>query len=437
MNAHARSFLSIIALCILASGIIGYIPRLSHGTEQTILYFFWGVGCPHCKKEITFLKELARKYPTLEIKSYESKTDQRNARFYAAMARVHGVRVLGVPATFVDDRVWIGFNDDRARQIEEVVQHCIEEGCVDPTDPLRALTRQSQPAPEKTKAPETLTIPLIGSINLEKLSLPAFTILLGGVDGFNPCAFFVLFILLGMLIYARSRTRMLIVGGTFVFFSGVIYFLFMSAWLNLFLLLGTMRYVTIVAGLVALGIGVVNTKDFFFFKHGASLSIPETAKPKLFDRMRKLMKADSLISMMIGTIVLAIVANAYELLCTAGFPMVFTRMLTLHHLSVVKQYAYLVLYNVIYVIPLFVIVMIFVITLGRRKLKESEGRVLKFVSGLMMLSLGATLLIRPELLSNAIAAAALLAGVVLLTVTAVLLQKMLQRKQEIPKCSAG
>ena len=263
----------------------------------------------------------------------------------------------------------------------------------------RAATGIKEPSriPEST---QTLSLPVFGSIDASSLSLPLFTLAIASLDAFNPCAFFVLLFLLSLMVHARSRTRMLLVGGTFVFFSGLVYFLFMAAWLNLFLVIGGAPYVTLIAGLVALTIGVVNVKDFFLFKQGPSLSIPEHAKRGLFRRTRELVGAERLGTMMIGTVTLALAANSYELLCTAGFPMVYTRVLTLNALSGWEYYGWLVLYNLIYVLPLLAIVLLFTFTLGARKLSERQGRVLKLLSGTMMLGLGLVMLFAPELLNS-------------------------------------
>lgn len=228
------------------------------------------------------------------------------------------------------------------------------------------------------------------------------------MDAFNPCAFFVLLFLLSMMVHAQSRGRMAMVGGVFVFFSGAIYFLFMAAWLNLFIYLGELRVITLVAGVVAILIAAINIKDFFWFKKGFSLSISDNAKPKLFDRMRNLLRLDSLPTVLFATVVLAVIANSYELLCTAGFPMVYTRILTLRALPAETYYLYLLLYNLIYIVPLMTIVVLFTIKLGSRKLSEHEGMVLKLLSGVMMLLLGSMLITSPELLNNVMAAAALL-----------------------------
>jgi len=246
-------------------------------------------------------------------------------------------------------------------------------------------------------------IPIIGTVDAKALSLPVLTLVLAGMDAFNPCAFFVLLFLLSLLVHAKSRTRMAIVGGTFVLFSGLVYFVFMAAWLNVFLVAGELRVITIIAGLLALTVAALNIKDFFWFKEGPSLSIPESAKPGLFKRMRGIVATGSLGPMLLSTVLLAIVANSYELLCTAGFPMVYTRVRTRARLETWQYYAWLAVYNVIYVIPLLAIVIVFVRTMGARKLSESEGRILKLVSGFMMLGFGLLLLLAPQLLTNPLA----------------------------------
>ena len=152
------------------------------------------------------------------------------------------------------------------------------------------------------------------------MPLLTLTVILGALDSFNPCAFFVLFSLLGILVHARSRTRMLFIGGVFVLFSGIVYFVFMAAWLNVFLYIGQMQAITTAAGVVALCVAGINIKDFFLFKRGISLTIPESKKPGLFGRMRGLLHETSIPAMFLGTVVLALAANTYELLCTAGFP---------------------------------------------------------------------------------------------------------------------
>lgn len=406
-----------VIVCLFSASLLISAAPLPAQQSVTV-YLFWGSGCPHCAQERAFLKELEKKYPFLQVKAYEVWYNKKNADFFLAMSTAHGITPKSVPVTFIGDfPPMTGYRGDEVhgRILEDRIRFCLERGCVDPSQKMTAPTQVSQ-AEEDTE----VTVPLLGKLDSTKLALPVLTLIIAGMDGFNPCAFFVLFLLLSLLVYAESRKKILLIGGTFVFFSGLIYFLFMAAWLNMFLVMGQVSTITTAAGAVAVVIAAVNIKDFFFFKKGVSLTIPEKAKPRLFERMRSLLKAPSLASMLLGTVVLAVAANTYELLCTAGFPMVYTRILTLHDLPRFQNYLYLVLYNLIYVFPLAGIVAVFAITLGAKRMSEWQGRVLKLISGLMMLCLGLLLLIDPDLLSNVAVSAGLLAcalalaGVILL-----------------------
>jgi hypothetical protein len=263
-------------------------------------------------------------------------------------------------------------------------------------------------------------------VSASSVPLPVFTVIVAGLDAFNPCAFFVLLFLLSLLVHARSRTRMAVVGFTFVVISGVLYFVFMAAWLNVFLVTGHLRWVTAAAGVIAIAVALLNLKDYARPGSKGSLSIPESAKPGLFQRMRGLVADDRFVPVLGATVALAVVANSYELLCTAGLPMVFTRVLTLNDLPTPAYYGYLTLYNVIYVIPLLGIVIAFVWTLGSRKLQPEEGRALKLLSGMMMLGLGVVLLAAPQLLEQVGVAIGILGGAVIVTTIVVLIDRQVR-----------
>lgn len=361
---------------------------------KVVLSFFWGEGCPHCARAKPFLAELQRRYPALVVRDYEVMEHRENLPVLEEMAKRHGVEATGVPMIFVGSKVIAGFSKGKGAEVEAAVQ--------------QALAEKAAAGRSATGTETAIDLPFIGRLEGRNFSLPLFTLIIAGADSFNPCAFFVLFFLLSLLAHARSRGRMLLIGGTFVLCSGVVYFLFMAAWLNLFLYIGQLPAVTVAAGVIAVIIALINIKDFFLFHKGISLTIPEQAKPKLFARMRALLRTGALPAMLTGTVVLALAANSYELLCTAGFPMVYTRVLTLSPLTPFQHYLYLALYNGVYMVPLAVIVALFAVTLGGKKLTEWQGRVLKLVSGTMMLALGTVLLIAPHLLNNALASLALL-----------------------------
>jgi glutaredoxin len=377
----------------------------SDGEWSAQLYVFWSKTCPHCTKALAFLERLREDQPWIQVHAFELAADRAHVRRYVAMANALGEEARSVPAFFVCGRMLTGFDDAKGigAQLVALARYCLDTAA-DGDDLSMPLAQETE-----------LRLPLLGSLDAASLSLPTFTVLIAGLDAFNPCAFFVLLFLLSMMVHARSRARMLLIGGTFVMFSGLVYFLFMAAWLNLFIVVGGAAAVTTVAGLIALLVGGLNVKDYFAFGQGPTLSIPDHAKPGLFARMRLLLSADRLGTMLVGTLVLALAANSYELLCTAGFPMVYTRVLTLQGLPAPLYYGYLGLYNLVYVLPLFAIVLAFTFTLGAKKLTERQGRILKLLSGLMMLGLGMTMLFAPDLLVHPWVGALLLLLALLLT----------------------
>jgi len=380
------------------------------GPPALTIHYFRADGCPHCEDAGAFFARLAAEEPRLIVRDYEVSRDPENRALFQAALQALGVEEGGVPFIFVGDWATLGFHTDATTgtEIRRQVERCLAAPCPDALAAIRA-GRAPVSLPPREAGADVLRLPLVGEVDASSLSLPLLTVTVAALDAFNPCAFFVLLFLLSMMAHQKSRARMLAVGGIFVLFSGLMYFAFMAAWLNLFQLLGELAWVTLAAGLLAVVVGAVNVKDFFLFGRGVSLSIPESRKPDLFRRARAILTAENLPAMLAATVFLAVAANFYELLCTAGFPMVYTRLLTLGEPSAAVRYLYLALYNLVYVLPLAVIVLVFVRTLGARKLGEREGRLLKLLSGTMMLELGVLLLVAPEWLSRLGVAFALLA----------------------------
>jgi hypothetical protein len=262
---------------------------------------------------------------------------------------------------------------------------------------------EEKPQNETPSQDDNIISTPFGPINISGLSLPILTIILGGLDSFNPCAFFILIFLLNLLLYARSRRRMLLIGGVFIFFSGLLYAMFMFVLFEVFFLSKVyVTAITLIAGSLACILGVLNIKDFFFFKKGASLSIPDEKKPGLYKQMRNLVKNPRVTAAIIGTIVLAGTVNFYELLCTLGLPLIFTQKLSTYALSSAEYSSYIFFYNIVYVIPLIIIVLIFVVTLGKRKLTERHGQIMKLVTGIMLTSFGVLFLLNYKILEHII-----------------------------------
>lgn len=355
---------------------LGLLARTVGAAES--MEVFTRACCPHCEDAAAFLSELARERPGLTITRHDVVGDPAARARLRALAAARGEPAAGVPAFLVGERLIVGFDSAETTGVT-----------------LRAaLDASDSMAGAPLHAP--ITVLLFGTIDPHRLGLPVFTVALGLVDGFNPCAMWVLLFVLALLVNLHDRLRMLAIGGTFVLVSGATYFAFMVAWLNVFLLAGVARWVQVALGVAALAIGTVHVKDFVAFGRGLSLSIPAAVKPTIYARVRRVLTARSLGAALGATVVLALLVNVVELLCTAGLPAVYTRVLTLHDLPEWQYYGYVGLYNLAYVFDDGLMVGVAVATLSRRKLDERGGRWLKLVSGLVMLGLGALLLLRPE-----------------------------------------
>ncbi|MDP1733280.1 MAG: hypothetical protein Q8L44_02815 [Sulfuritalea sp.] len=383
------------------------------GQPEVQLYFFWSLSCPHCTAAHPHIEAIPKARPWVRLHALELSRHRENVRKYEAMTHAISGEADGVPAWLFCGEMHVGWDDDATTgaTLRQRLDDCRARAASG-----AAPTAQAPPA-------TSVNLPLIGALDPASLSLPALTLVLAGLDAFNPCAFFVLLFLLSMMAHQKSRTRMLLIGGVFVAISGLMYFAFMAAWLNVFQLFGHLAWVTLAAGALAVFVGALNIKDFFGFQQGLTLSIPESKKPDIFRRTRGILGAENLPAMIAATAFLAIAANFYELLCTAGFPMVYTRLLTLADLSPAVRYGYLAFYNLIYVLPLAAIVAVFAGSLGARKLSEREGRLLKLLSGAMMLELGLLLLLAPERLSQVGIAFGLMAVAGLVTLVAARLER--------------
>lgn len=369
-----------LLLCCLLAGVsvaaagAGPAPLAATAGAPPILEVYVREGCPHCADAERFLAELAARRPGLAIAYREVDRDPAARDALVELSRQAGTWPPGVPTFVFGSRVLVGFDD---------AEHVGAEL-------LRMLDEAAQQAP-----PGTVESGLFGTLKASELGLPLFTLALGLLDGFNPCAMWVLLFLLSLLLRLKDRRRMAMVAGTFVLASGAVYYAFMAAWLNVFLFVGMTDALRIGLAALAMLIGLVNVKDFFAFRRGVSLSIPESAKPGIYARARAILKARSLSASLVAVAVLAVGVNFVELLCTAGLPAIYTAVLTQNALSPQAHYGYLALYILAYIADDALMVGTAVLALGSGKLTERGGRVLKLLSGAVMLALGTVMLLRP------------------------------------------
>jgi glutaredoxin len=350
---------------------------------------FMREGCPACSAAKRFLDDSQRERPELRVIYHDVERDPEALARLQALADQREVQALGLPAFYLRGELLIGYvsadtTGDRLRALLD--RQALRPGDAEASGPTSVL--------------DTVDVPLLGRMRLGELGLHAITLILGLLDGLNPGAMWVLLFLLSLLVNLHDRRPMLLIGGAFVAVSGLVYFAFMAAWLNFFLLIGLSRLVQVTLGGIAAVVGVINVKDFLAFRHGPSLTIPEAAKSGLYARVRRILRAENLPGAFVGVVGLAVLVNMIELLCTAGLPAIYTHILTLQQLPWWAYYGYLGLYNVAYMLDDSLMLGLAVITLSRRKLQEAEGRWLKLVSGVVMLGLGVVLIAHPEWLAG-------------------------------------
>jgi glutaredoxin len=369
-------------------------------TQPVDIEVYVRTGCPHCEKAEAFLEYLKRENPNLNILIHDLASEPTQLERLQKLAEQQGETSLRVPAFRIGEQLIIGYSD------ETTTGHLIRNALTtqQPSNPHSNL--KSCEANQKTTCktgtthtdenPQVFQLDLLGyTITLDQVGLPLFTLTMGLLDGFNPCSLWVLLLMISLLAPMKERFRMFAIAGSFILVEGIAYFIFMTAWLNLFLFIGLSRISEIIIASIALLAGAINLKDFCFFGRGVSLSIPESAKPGIYAKMRSVLSAQNLTAAIIGAVTLAVLVQFVELMCTSGFPALFTRILTLKNLDKVNYYGYLLLYNVAYMFDDFIILTLGIITLSQKRLQESEGRWLKLISGLVMVGLGIYLLLIP------------------------------------------
>ncbi len=235
------------------------------------------------------------------------------------------------------------------------------------------------------------------------LPLPIFTFFIALVDGFNPCNLFILTLLVSLLLSeSHSRKRIYIVGFTFIAVVYIFYFSFMALWLNIFKYIGFISPLRITIALLAIIAGLINCKEMFFYRKGITLMVQDKhvgpLKAKI-QGMAGIIKNAPIPTLIGSSIMLAIFSSLVELPCTAGFPIIYTSILTGTILkSSFLYYAYLMLYTLIYVLPLIVIITIFGYTFRGKQISKETMALIKFIGGAIMLLLGLVLMFMPGLI---------------------------------------
>jgi thiol-disulfide isomerase/thioredoxin len=388
-------FLFIILLSLISNFVLA-----ENASDKVNVYFFWAEGCPHCANEKPFLESLKQKYSNLEVHSLEVTKSKENADLLVRVGRELNVDVSGVPFTVVGKQYFIGWYDEKTtgKSIEEAVQCALKNACPDIVGSLTtSVTPSLQPKSEIT-APEKITLPLLGEIETKNISLPIFTVIIGALDGFNPCAMWVLLFLISMLLHMKDRKRMWILGITFLVASAFVYFLFMAAWLNLILFIGFIFWVRLLIALVALAGGIYNLREYFINKDSGCKIVGEEKRQKVFERVKRITHEQKFWLALVGIVILAASVNLVELICSAGLPVLFTQVLALNNLAVWQYYSYMLIYIFFFMLDDLIVFFIAMITLQLTGITTKYTRFSHLIGGIIMLIVGILLILKPELL---------------------------------------
>ena len=358
----------------------------SHGTsgggQGFAVYFLYLPGCPHCEEQEPFNKKLGDTYG-VNITSYDATSPQGHA-LLAQMLEERGVEYEPeFPITIFGNQVFGGWESEAisGRAIEIALQQCLAGDCPSPTNPGDG------------NGANTIVLPIFGEIDVADYSLPALAVILGFVDGFNPCAMWVLVYLITIIATLRDRKRIWLIVGSFVLVSGILYFLLMTAWLNVFLLVGYVKPVTTIIGLVALGGGILQMREFAETKGAVVCKVTdENSRQNTMTRIQKIVPSPMTWGTIVGIVALAFAVNAVEFVCSAAIPAIFTHVLSLASLTSLQHYGYILLYVCIFMLDDLVIfgTAAFALTsnLGDRYAKYTRP-----VGGTILIILGAILLL--------------------------------------------
>lgn len=372
------------------------------------IYLFYGEGCPHCKKEQTHLKIFEKKYKNISIHRYEVYYNDDNMHLFGIVAKSLGADISGIPFLIIGEDYIVGFDEALTPgMIRNNIEKCLASKCSDPVREIilkrsnAELIQDDQESHSQSKKTDSLkekiiTIPFLGDINVYTFSLPALTVVMGFLDGFNPCAMWALIFLIGLLLGMKDKKRMWILGTAFIVASAFVYFLFMAAWLNLILLFGFVLWIRIGIGLLALLSGGYSIRDFVVNKAGRCELSENEKRQRIYAKLKTVISQHSLALSLGGIILLAFMVNLIEIVCSAGFPAIYTQVLSLSALPPWQYYSYIFLYIFFFMIDDLFVFVAAMITFEITGATTQYVRYARLVGGMVMILIGILLLFRPQ-----------------------------------------
>ena len=370
------------------------------------IYLFHSDTCPHCKEEIKFLNNIKAEYNNVRIYMYEISSEE-NVKLLDEVAILYDTSVSGTPFTIIGDKYFKGFSyENYADRFMAAINYYSDNGYTDRVGeyignielPSYQVTGNEKDINEYIEEKTNRKIKILGKeISLKNMTLPVISILIGLVDGFNPCAMWVLLFLISMLIGMNDKKRMFIIGITFLLTSALVYLLFMLAWLNAATLLLAIKWVRLVIGLIALvGAGINLSSYIRHRKDNGCDVIDDKKRSKIFNKIKKFTSEKKLVLALLGAMALAVSVNIVELACSAGLPVMFIEILSMNHPIMIEKIIYIGLYMLAFLLDDLIVFIIAMTTMELTGFSTKYGKLSKLIGGLLLLGIGILLIFKPE-----------------------------------------
>ena len=382
-----------------------FFPIFVHADDNDIrLYLFHGDGCPHCAEELKFLDTIQDNYPNLEIVKYEVWYNDENAELLKKVEDAFDIKKSGVPTTVIGDTVIMGFSSNTEAKIERAIQfyhnhtyHDVVSKIMDGTFTKEDIEEYNEFEKEEEQSDDdmTMSVPIIGNVNLKNVSLMTASVVIGLIDGFNPCAMWILLFLISVLIGMKDRKRMWILGLIFLITSALVYMFIMLSWISIAVKITTIVWVRNIIAVIALIGAIVNLRSFFT-SHDSGCEVVDDKKRKtIFKKIRKFTSEKSFLLAILGVMGLAISVNLVELACSAGLPLVFTELLVLNNTPSVMKFLYTILYIVFFLLDDLIVFFIAMFTMKVTGISTKYNKYSHLLGGIVMLIIGILLLVKP------------------------------------------
>ena len=377
------------------------------------IVLYWGDGCPNCENERKWLATIEKKYPDLTITQYEVWKDSDNRELFVAAGDEFGFTASSVPTTIIGERVWIGWTDPIQKDVSDAID-LVRAGKSPPAGiygtPGAGTCSQEEAVCTVEEDGVLIDVPLVGDVSLDDKSLLVSTLIIGFVDGVNPCSLWVISVLLTIVIRTASRRRVVAIGATFLGVTSAMYAIYMAGIYSALSVVGSIGVIQIIVAVAAGIFGAVSVKDYFAFKKGISFTIKDSAKPGIYKRIRDAAGHRALIPALAATVALAVAVSLLETPCTAGFPVLWTGMLRANGVGPAETALLFVAYMIPFLLDEMIVFGVAVVTMRASKMQEKHGEMLKLVAGVTMLALAAVMVFDPALMESPVGALALFAG---------------------------